>query len=94
MISKESSIGTTMEARAGSYLASKHLKLDDHPNLVFLLLPRECGGLPTISYLALQFRGHPDSVTHNLLWLKLLAPKIRGARRLLDLITSGYFNDT
>lgn len=81
---KSSSVGSTLEKKGVSYLASKHLQLDEHLKLVFLLLPRECGGLPTISYLTLQFRGHPDSVTHNLYWLKLLSPKIPVAKRILD----------
>lgn len=47
-----------------------------------------------LKYLALQFWGHPDSLTHNLNWLKILSKKIPLARRIQDLITSGHFNDT
>lgn len=36
----------------------------------------------------------PDSLTHNLNWLKILTKKIPVAGRILDLIPSGHFNDT
>lgn len=50
MITKESNNGTTLGESARKFLHSQNVQLDDHIKLVLLLLPRECGGLPTISY--------------------------------------------
>lgn len=92
MISKEGKYGTTMEGRLNKLLKEEGIQLDEHLKLVCLLLPRECGGLPIIPYFNFHFRGHPDQMSTNLLWLKKLSPNIPQARRILDLIVSGYFN--
>lgn len=93
MISKEGKYGTTMEGRLKRLMIEERVQLDDHLKWVFLLLPRECGGLPVIPYLNLTFRGHPDQMTSTLAWLKALALENPVARRILDLIVSGYFNN-
>lgn len=68
------------------------MELNRHLKLCFLLIPRECGGLPVLPMTSLLFRGHPDSFGNHLLWLKELSKHYPLAGRLLGLIASGYFN--
>lgn len=93
MMSKEGKYGTTMEGRFKALLKEENVQLDEHLKWVFLLLPRECGGLPVIPHLNMHFRGHPDQLTSSLLWLKKLSRNLPVAKRILDLIVSGQLNN-
>lgn len=70
------------------------MSLDKHLKICFLIIPRECGGLPVLPMSGLLFRGHPDYLVLQLRWIKWISQEFIQAKRLLDLIVSGWFVST
>ncbi|QPL15300.1 RNA-dependent RNA polymerase [Hemipteran arli-related virus OKIAV95] len=93
LLDKESIYGTVTYSLIKELLSKTNLQLDYNLKMFFAIFPKECGGLPIQSFINYLFRGHPDPISADLLWLKELQDNIPIASLILDFITSGLLLD-
>lgn len=62
--------GTILKKDFSTAFNDNNIKPSKEFKLFLLVLPKDFGGYQTINYLEFLFRGHPDPLTSQLLWLK------------------------
>lgn len=74
LLDKEVTFSPTLETKICEYMKSQSLILTEELQLFVLILPKAFGGYPVTSFLEFLYRGRPDNLTSQLLWLKSLKP--------------------
>jgi len=70
MLKRETKFSLNLEYQVSKLLLRLGTQMDNDFITFLLMLPSTFGGLPIMCPLELLYRGHPDPVTSELVWIK------------------------
>jgi len=89
LLKRETQYSINLENQIGSIIKKNRVVMDNDFISFLLMLPSSFSGLPIMCPLELLYRGHPEPLTTELVWIKWLASNdVIEAQKIIRWITS------
>ncbi|AJG39115.1 RNA-dependent RNA polymerase [Sanxia water strider virus 4] len=89
LVLREPYIGFLTKGKLIAHIKENKLNFDEHEVIILMTIPKDMGGLPITNFLDYKYRGHPDPLTSQLLWLRMLTREIPTVKYIKEWIISG-----